>query len=485
MTQPKKTKKEKKKEKKRVPVKRNTVLFGVLLLTLVAMGAVMFYSYPAILSSRYSVTSTHAEAEGVDVVSEVATTTPEQEVEVREEMVGPIPDYIDTPEAVRAIYMTQCVVGTPSFRADLVELIDETELNAVVIDIKDYTGKLAFTTDTPELAPSVSDQCGARDMKSFVELLHGKGIYVIGRITVFQDPYYSLAHPELAVKFASPAGEVWKDNKGLSFIDVGAEPFWDYIVTISREAHLLGFDELNYDYVRFPSDGPMSNIHFDWAGDSTPKQVALEKFFAYLSSEIKDETKYPIGVKPPVISADLFGMVTTNYDDLNIGQVLERALPYFDYIDPMVYPSHYPSGFNGWSNPNTVPYALIKFVLDSAVRRTVATQSPIDTLLSDPVMKTVVVPPAASTTATTTKEVATGMYTKDAYDKDKIRPWLQDFDYGGDYDIPEVKAQIQATYDAGLDSWLLWAPSNRYTRGALKDAVATQATVSTSTSISL
>lgn len=379
-----------------------------------------------------------------------------------------VPQYVPIPDPLRAIYMTQCVVGTPSFRAELVNLIEETELNAVVIDIKDYTGKIAFTTEHPDLRDSVSDQCGAADMRAFLELLHGKGIYVIGRITVFQDPYYSLAHPELAVKFADPTGAVWKDHKGLSFIDVGAKPYWDYIVTLSREAHALGFDELNYDYIRFPSDGPMQNIHFDWAGDDTPKQVALEEFFSYLSAAMRSRDNLPPGVTPPVISADLFGMVTTNYDDLNIGQVLERAMPYFDYIAPMVYPSHYPKNFNGWTNPNAVPYELIHFVLESAVRRATAERTTIRHFDGTPIMQTVVVPPTGSTTATTTKEVFSGYYTKDAYEPDIIRPWLQDFDYGGDYDIAEVKAQIQATYDVGLDSWMLWAPSNRYTRGALQ-----------------
>jgi len=370
--------------------------------------------------------------------------------------------------------MSQCVVGTPSFRNDLVELIDDTELNAVIIDLKDYTGKIAFTTDHPDLVASVSDECGATDMRSFVEFLHGKNIYVIGRITVFQDPYYSAKHPELAVKFASPAGAVWKDHKGLSFIDVGAKPYWDYIVTLSREAHKLGFDELNYDYIRYPSDGPMQNIHFDWAGDDKPKQVALEEFFAYLSKAMRSREGLPLGINPPKLSADLFGMVTTNYDDLNIGQVLERAMPYFDYIAPMVYPSHYPKNFNGWANPNNVPYELIHFVLESAVRRAVADKTTIQHLGAKPIMTTVEVPPTSTSTSTTTKEVFSGFYTKDVYDKDIIRPWIQDFDYGGDYDIAEVKAQIQATYDVGLDSWMLWAPSNRYTRGALQTATTTQ-----------
>jgi hypothetical protein len=454
----------------KIKVKSNNVTFLTVALFALGGSTATFFLAPLWTTKTYDLypdTLEVLDSATVGTASSTdATTTPR--VVVRDEALGPIPNYVPVPEAVKSIYMSQCVVGTPSFRMDLVNLVDETELNSIIIDIKDYTGKISFTTDNEALAESVSDDCGARDMKSFIELLHSKGIYVIGRITVFQDPYYSLKHPELAVKFASPSGAVWKDHKGLSFIDVGAKPFWDYIVTLSLEAHALGFDELNYDYVRFPSDGPMNNIVFEWAGNKE-KQVALEEFFSYLHEQMKDVSKYPVGVNPPQISADLFGMVTTNYDDLNIGQVLERALPYFDYIAPMVYPSHYPNGFNGWSNPNTVPYALIKFVMDAAVRRTVATESPIQTKGSEEIFKTVIVPPVSSTTATTTKKESTGLYTKVAYDKDKMRPWLQDFDYGGTYDIAEVKAQIQATYDAGLDSWMLWAPSNRYTRGALKD----------------
>lgn len=437
-----------------------------------AVSGVAFFTIPKITTQVYDMYPENVEAQDAIPGEGTASSTPETASSTDREAqrpTGPIPQYVPIPDAVKAIYMTQCVVGTPSFRADLVRLIEETELNAVIIDVKDYTGKIAFTSTHPELADSVSDQCGARDMKSFIELLHEKGIYVMARVTVFQDPYYSVKHPELAVKFASPEGAIWKDHKGLSFIDVGAKPFWDYIITLSKEAHALGFDEINYDYVRFPSDGPMKNITFDWSGNRE-KQVVLEEFFAYLSEKMRDSSAYPEGVNPPVLSVDLFGMVTTNYDDLNIGQVLERALPYFDYIAPMIYPSHYPTGFNGWSNPNTVPYALIKFVLDSAVRRTVADTSRIETLGSEPIYETVVVPPTSSTTATTTEKVFTGLYTKEVYDKNKIRPWLQDFDYGGDYDVAEVQAQIQATYDAGLSSWMLWAPSNRYTRGALKDA---------------
>ena len=156
------------------------------------------------------------------------------------------------------------------------------------------------------------------------------------------------------------------------------------------------------------------------ANPEAGKVIVMRDFYKYIGKKFKT-----LGVPT---SADLFGMVTTNTDDLNIGQVLENAAPYFDYIAPMVYPSHYPPNFNGWKNPNNYPYEIIKFSMGSAVTR-----------LEN-----------ASTTPL------------------KLRPWLQDFDYGGDYDAADVRAQIQATYDVGLTSWMLWDPSNKYTREALK-----------------
>jgi hypothetical protein len=154
-------------------------------------------------------------------------------------------------------------------------------------------------------------------------------------------------------------------------------------------------------------------------------------------------------------------MTASNTDDLGIGQVLERALPYFDYIMPMVYPSHYPDGFNGYGDPNDYPYEIIKYAMDRAVARTIATETSVRTLDGKPIMKTEVVP-ATETTPETTREVATGMYTKPAFDKQKIRPWLQDFDYGKEYLARDILAQTKATYDAGLTGWIFWDPANRY-----------------------
>jgi len=322
----------------------------------------------------------------------------------------------------------------------------------VIIDIKDYSGTVSFVTDTIDIHDGKA--CRVSDMKEYIEDLHARDVYVIGRITVFQDPLYTKQFPEQAVQSKSRPGEPWKDNKGLSFVEVGAEPFWDYIVHIARASHAVGFDELNFDYVRYPSDGPMGDVVYTYGTESRASE--LEQFFRYLALKVKraDESGHV-----PVMSADLFGMTTTNLDDLTIGQILERALPYFDYIGPMVYPSHYPKGFIGLPNPNNDVYKVIKYSMDKAVERTVATTTPIFSFAYTPL-----------TTVTETGETVEvdDVYVKPAYDKNKMRPWLQDFDYGGNYGPAEVRAQIQATYDAGLNSWMLWDPANRYTREALR-----------------
>lgn len=340
--------------------------------------------------------------------------------------------HVETPEAVKGIYVTACVAGTPSWRENLKKLIETTELNSVVIDIKDYSGTISFLdSDFPQANVS---GCRVADMKEFVEELHESNIYVIGRITVFQDPFYTKLHPELAVKKKSDGG-VWKDHKGLAFIDVGARPYWDYIIDLSKKSYALGFDELNFDYIRYPSDGNMKDTNYTWTpkqsedatGQATymTKHEVLRSFFAYLHDSLKE-----VDVKT---SADLFGMTTTNNDDLGIGQVLEDTLEYFDFVDPMVYPSHYPPTWNGFKNPAEHPYEVIKLSMQGGIDKEQALQVSLGIATSTP---------------------------------SKLRPWLQDFDMGASYGVAEVRAQIKATYDIGLVSWLIWDAGNKYTTGA-------------------
>lgn len=424
----------------------------------VSFCLLLYFGLPPLFKTTYHTPLPAAAAEAV------RPTTPEPPKAV----------HLTTPQPQKAIYMTACVAGNKAFRENLVKLIDETELNSLVIDVKDYSGYLSFKPDDDALDASVSKRCMALDMKDFIKKLHDKGIYVIGRITVFQDPVLTKRRPDLAVKKRSD-GSVWKDYKGLSFTDPGSKEVWDYIVAIAKASYAIGFDELNFDYVRFPSDGPMGDIAFTWSGDREKSDV-LEDFFTYLSEQLhpaQPSHNATAGEAGPAISADLFGMTTTNSDDLNIGQVLEKAAPHFDFIAPMVYPSHYPPNFHGHPNPNDSPYEVVKFSMDEAVKRFLATTT---------VVALAGVEPLASTTpksgespeeqqAVNGAHAASGqappLYPKKAWHIEKLRPWLQDFDYGGNYDIAEVKAQIQAVYDAGLTSWMLWAPSNKYTRGAL------------------
>jgi hypothetical protein len=349
--------------------------------------------------------------------------------------------HIETPKQVKAIYMSSCVAGTPSFREKLVDIAKTTEINSLIIDIKDYSGLVSIKTgnDVFDKSYQLSD-CRVRDMKEFIEHLHDLDIYVIGRITAFQDSYITKIHPEWAVKKNSDKNVVWKDRKGISFVDAGNKEMWKYLVDLAKASYAIGFDEINFDYIRFPSDGNMNDIYYPWSNDtiinniasnaigtSTPavkggKSIIMRNFFEYLHNNLKDT-----GI---VTSADLFGMTTTNYDDLNIGQILEDAAPYFDYIAPMVYPSHYPVGFLNYKSVaevNANGYNIVNYSMKIAVERLKAIgENPL-----------------------------------------KLRPWLQDNDYPVRYTSAMVREQIQATYDSGLDSWMLWDAGNTYTVEAL------------------
>lgn len=338
-----------------------------------------------------------------------------------------VPSYVSTPDSVRGIYMTSWIASSKQLRDNLVKIADETEINTIVIDIKDYSGKIVYPIENnAKLKAFGSEEVRIKDLKEFIEELHKKNIYVVGRIAVFQDEYFVKHRPDLAVK--NKAGTVvWKDRKGISWIDSGSREYWDYIIMITKESHKIGFDEINFDYIRFPSDGNMQDISFPFSS-TTPKATVMKNFFEYLHDTLKgDEATSNLKT-----SADIFGMVTTATDDMGIGQLLENTLPYFDYIMPMVYPSHYPATFEGFAEPEAHPYEIIKISMQGAVDRAEA---------------------LASSTGKTVGE---------------MRPWLQDFGLKMTYGPTEVKAQIKATYDVGLDSWILWSPSNKYTKSALE-----------------
>ena len=322
-----------------------------------------------------------------------------------------------TPTVVKAVYMSSWVAATKNIRERLINNLAGTEINSIVIDVKDYSGAVSMDINT-KTAGQLSGR--VKDLAEFVDYLHQKNYYVIGRISVFQDNLLSRQRPDLALKRLDN-GALWTDRKGIAWLDVSAPEVWDYTIAVAKEAHRLGFDELNFDYIRFPSDGNTSNVAYPYSRLSVDTRAeALRKFFVYLNAKMKE-------IDAP-ISADVFGMVATNTDDLGIGQVLENAIPYFDYVAPMVYPSHYPPGFLNYKNPASVPYEIVNHSMGVAATRVVA----------------------------------------QGYSPLKLRPWLQDFDLGADYTAEMIKAQKRAVYDAGLTSWMMWDPANIYTVGAYR-----------------
>lgn len=329
-----------------------------------------------------------------------------------------------TPEVVKAVYMTSWMTASTSTREKLLTKIAGTEINAIMLDVKDPDGKIVIKLNAPSLSRYNSEENRVKDIVEFVDELHQKGYYVIGHISVFQDNYLTRIRPDLAMR-RKDNNEIWADKKGMAWLDVSQQEVWDYVIDVAREAYATGFDELNFDFVRFPTDGDLSQIRYrNFDPTKETRAQALQKFFVYLHDHLQD-----IGAPT---SADLFGMTTTNTDDLGIGQVLENIAPYVDYVAPMIYPSQYPAGWMGLKKPVKEPYKVVKISLESAAKR-LETQG---------------------------------------LSKDKLRPWLQDFSIGTVYNSKMVKQELKGVYDAGLKSWMMWDASNRYTMSAYQKSPA-------------
>lgn len=339
----------------------------------------------------------------------------------------------DPPREFRAIYLTYWSAATPSRIDEVIALARAGLINAVVIDIKEVPGFVAFDTRVPAVAEYGAKRVLIRNADELVNRLHAEGLYVIARIVVFADPLLAEARLELGVHRAGAleaaggqrsAATLWRDRRGLAWIDPAATEAWDYNIAIAWDALARGFDEINFDYIRFPSDGDLRDMRFPvWDGE-TPRHEVIRQFFGYLRKRMG----------PAVISADLFGLSTVNRDDLGVGQVLEDALPYFDYVCPMVYPSHYAPGFIGKQNPAEYPYEVVFYSMKSAQYRLAASR---------------------------------GHGSPEA----KLRPWLQDFHLGAHYTPAMVEAQIRATRDAlanGFTGFALWNPRNVYQFEALE-----------------
>jgi len=323
--------------------------------------------------------------------------------------------HLKTPDEVKAIYLTSATPSVSHFD-ELVRLVDETELNAMVIDIKDSYGKVAYDSEVP-LAQKIGISKGRiKDLPGVLAKLHEKKIYAIARIAVFQDPALSRARPDLSLQDAG--GGLWGDRKGVTWVDPASKEVWEYNAALAKEVFKLGFDEINFDYVRFATDGAIARIRYPFYNEAVPKWEVMREFFKYLRDEVGDS-----GIP---ISVDLFGITLWRADDINIGQRLTDALAYFDYVSPMLYPSHFPAGFEGWENPSVHPYEIYKRSIERGQRVS-----------------------ASSTDA-----------------RAKFRPWIQDFDLGADYTADMVRQEIRGSEEAGGTGWMIWNARNVYTEGA-------------------
>jgi hypothetical protein len=319
------------------------------------------------------------------------------------------------PDEMRGVHVTMALASIDGKLEEYLELVDEG-LNTIQLDVKDENGEVGFVPSAVPLAVEVNAARPYYKPRQVASLVHRKGVYLIGRVVTFEDPMLSAGRPELAIK--NPDGTVWRNHAGLGWTNPYDRRVWDYNVSIAEVAARAGFDEIQFDYVRFPTDGALDSIVYPNKTSTAPGWV-IAQFVHYAAKRLK-----PLGVR---VSADVFGLSATR--DLGIGQIPRRLAKHLDAIYPMVYPSHYGSGEYGLEEPNAQPGPTVEWSLADFRRELKRSRS-----------------------------------------KAMLVPWLQDFSYGRDYGLEEVKEQIAAARLMGARGYLLWNPSGVYTPGALSPA---------------
>ncbi|MBM7586525.1 hypothetical protein JOC86_003077 [Bacillus pakistanensis] len=329
------------------------------------------------------------------------------------------------PDAVRGIYVTGHSAGGSRFE-DLIHLIDQTDLNAMVIDIKDDWGNVTYQHKDSKF--NGIGKSYIKDPRAVLKKLEEKQIYPIARIVVFKDSVLANKQPELTFK---DGNSIWKNGRGESFVNPFMKEVWDYNVNIAIEAAKLGFKEIQFDYVRFPEgfekrDDELTYGHGEYTDknvDNVQKRVhAVTDFVEYASEKLE-----PYGVE---VSVDIFGYTATLPEAPGIGQNFSKISEHVDVISSMIYPSHWTSYF-GIAKPDLEPYKLISEYAKLENKKLAELEDP----------------PTS-------------------------RPWLQDFTASwlgaGNYKVygkSEIEAQIKALQDNGIEEYLLWNAGNSYTKG--------------------
>jgi hypothetical protein len=325
------------------------------------------------------------------------------------------------PHAIKATYLTYYGVGDRGIRTRVLDLTSRTELNAVVIDVKGDRGWILYRTEVePAIAAGAQGPATLRDFDGLMADFKARGIYTIARIVTFKDNILATSRPDLAV-IDTRTGKPWIDNEKLAWVDPFREEVWAYNIAIAQEAIRRGFDEIQFDYVRFPTDGKLGAAKYAKPNSKETRLLAVAAFL--------EKARRELGASGAFVAADLFGYTAFNENDTDIGQRIEELAPHLDYICPMVYPSGYHKGIPGHPNPVLVPYKVVHESVRLIRKR------------------------AGGTPA-------------------RVRPWLQDFkDYAFDrriFGVSEVQAQIRGSDDAGGVGWMLWNPRNDYTGSALR-----------------
>ncbi|HET7685135.1 MAG TPA: putative glycoside hydrolase [Candidatus Limnocylindria bacterium] len=322
------------------------------------------------------------------------------------------------PFSVRALYAPSAVFEAPGRLDQLLELIDATEANAMVIDVKETDGKIYWATDLPEAveAGAVRDN-PLFDLEELLPQLKERGIYTIARMVSMKDNTTAAARPELAV-INRATGEPWRDNIGGAWLDPSAPGVGEYLAALAGDLADKGFDEVQLDYIRFYSDGPYELAETNLPNTQSFRLPAIERVLRVVSTRLQHERAF--------LAADVFPISFIVPDDQGIGQRPEVIMPFVDYFCPMVYPSHYGPGVFGYDVPNNFPYEVIDETLQIMNRQ--AEGLPIS-----------------------------------------IRPWIQDFGYGAfpPYSAAQVRAEMQAVADNGGSGWMIWNARATFTVAAL------------------
>ncbi|SFB40992.1 hypothetical protein SAMN05216312_107198 [Cohnella sp. OV330] len=326
----------------------------------------------------------------------------------------------DAPK-VKGVYVTAYSAGGERM-STLLDLLDKTALNAMVIDIKDDLGYITYKTDNPELQKLGTPMRFIKDIGALMDTLKKHEVYPIARIVVFKDSVLAKKHPELS--FVTANGTVWQNGKKDSFVNPYRKEVWDYNIAVAKEAAKLGFKEIQFDYVRFPEGFEKKADGLKFTKTDESRTDVVSGFVNYAKEQLE-----PLGVR---VSVDIFGYAASVPAAEGIGQDFGKISSNVDVISPMIYPSHYSTGWFKQKDPDKAPYATIKGAM-----------------------------------VDTNKKLAP---LADA--KPVIRPWIQDFTASWlgsghyiKYGATEVQAQIKALHDSGVDEYLLWNATNRYTSG--------------------